>query len=293
MSTQINGLPALVSANLPAAVAISSSASAGSGVCLITTAATHLLTTGDEVSINGHLVNDAVNTQAIVTVVTGTQFTIPVGVGSVGSGGTVQSLGFGPTMPIPADGNALTAASVGPAFEALADRSAFLMQGIPINKSVSLTSHYAASTSFASWAHVDVGSMSLDIWTDIVGHGAWSLAPCLHLTDTFRISLDVNVHIAGDSGAQTLAQMALWYRASNSHVGAYGIFPGSLRMLRVEAGQNYFGSLHMSSLFLGSVGSLDVKLMCFANATIPIAWEFLGDYSIECDQLRPTGAFPS
>ena len=68
-------------------VAISSSTAANPSV--ITTGAAHGYTTGDQVTINGHTVNPAINGCWTVTVLTSTTFSVPVlGTGAGGATGT-------------------------------------------------------------------------------------------------------------------------------------------------------------------------------------------------------------
>lgn len=74
----------------PTSVALTSSSQANP--TLITTGAPHLLATGDVVTIAGHTGSTpAIDGQHVVTVVSGTTFTIPVNVTVAGTGGTVTT----------------------------------------------------------------------------------------------------------------------------------------------------------------------------------------------------------
>jgi hypothetical protein len=296
MSTQYNGLSANVTASSPAPVTITSSVASGSD-CLFLTAAPHLLTTGDEVSINGHTINAVANVQAIATVVDATHFTIPVTVFGTGSGGTVQSLAFGATYAIPSDGDALDATSVNVALEALGDRTAFLEQAVPIAKLVLPTGADIGDDTFATWSHIVVGSMSLDTWTDVVANvvsSPWTLNPSVHAGDEVTISLDLNYAITGAGGSATLAQFGLFYRLSYVGAGGYTRLDGATRMTRIEASQIKIDSVHLSaSFFAANAGTLELKLMGYADQTIPAQWSHVGDYNLRCTVLRGTGAPPA
>lgn len=132
-ANDVNGLPAVVQNNLPAAVNISSTTNATPIV--VTTATNHGLTTGDYLTIVGATDTNANGDYIAGTVTPDTVSlqVIPTGAnraaaGGGGAAGTLQSLAFGVTYPIPPDlTQAMTASSVNVPFEALGDRTAYLL----------------------------------------------------------------------------------------------------------------------------------------------------------------------
>jgi hypothetical protein len=129
MSTQYNGNAANVSANLPTAINIAFSTA--TNPIVIGTSVPHGLTTGDTVDISGHQTNLPANGVNVATVAGLTSFSIPVnGTASSpgGATGTVQSLGYGVTFPVPANGDRGDGPSVAIGEAALGDRTAFLLR---------------------------------------------------------------------------------------------------------------------------------------------------------------------
>src|SRR5262249_50847748 len=135
MGTQFGGLPARVESNLPTAKNISATTHATPVV--ITTSAAHGIQPGeyfvvydaDEPALNGERLMAGLVTSTTIVALVAPAGTNTVGTLAGGTNGTVQSLGFGVTYEIPSDGpgNSVSAASVNVAFEALGDRTAYLL----------------------------------------------------------------------------------------------------------------------------------------------------------------------
>lgn len=134
MSQQFSGRPALVANNLPTAKTVTAATNATPIVA--TTSTAHGIKTNDIFTISGVGGNLAANGTFIAGSVTSTTVVLldyPGGTNVAGtsaytSGGTLQALGFGVTYPIPNDAtDALRAATVNVALEALGDRTAYAM----------------------------------------------------------------------------------------------------------------------------------------------------------------------
>lgn len=294
MSTQIGGLPVAVLTTQPPPVNIASTAISGA-VCLVSTAPNpHGLNNGDFCSINGHAVNGLANGQWPATVLTSTTFTIPVTVfGSGGATGTVQSLSL-PSFPIPSDADPLTAASVGPAFEANADRTAFFNTAMPIAKLVVPVGASVTNDTFTAWDHVNVGALPAATWVDLAGATVWTLWPGLQVNDEVSIDLDLNEYIQASGASPSLSQLALFYRLSFAGIGPFTRCPGSGAIRRVDTSVTGIGHVHIAtSFFAPNAGPLEVKLMARQDGTNPTQWQFEGDYRIRAQILRGTGAPPA
>ncbi len=133
MSQQTTGRAALVANNLPSSKTITTASNATPIV--VTTSTPHLLSTNEIVAISGVSSNSAANGTFIVIVLSGTTFSLTaypagtsvVGVGA-GTGGTVQSNGYGITVPVPNDlTDAMRAGGINVPFEAGIDREAYLL----------------------------------------------------------------------------------------------------------------------------------------------------------------------
>lgn len=135
MSTQFGGEPAVAQNALPVAVNISSSTNATPVV--IATATDHGLKVGDYFVCEGAdepAINAVPLMAGAVTATTVVALLAPAGTNTVGTlagaaNGTLRATGFGVTYAIPSDTtDGMTAASVNVAFEALGDRTSFLMR---------------------------------------------------------------------------------------------------------------------------------------------------------------------
>jgi len=125
MPTQDTGNAANIT--IPSRIAIASSTNASPIV--VTTSVAHGLNTGDQCSIDGHATNTAANgLWAAIVVLTTTTFSLTgsTGNGIGGAAGHVQGGAPGATIQIPSDSDQPNAASVNVAFEALADKAAFI-----------------------------------------------------------------------------------------------------------------------------------------------------------------------
>jgi hypothetical protein len=136
MSTQYNGLPGtLISAGFPTAKTITDVTN--TSPIVVTTSVAHALKTGDIIRVSGTGIQDLDNlamwravvqsstTVALYLLDTGT----PSSALGTSATGTLQSYAWGTTYPIPSDGpgNPRSAASVNGAFEALGDRTSYLL----------------------------------------------------------------------------------------------------------------------------------------------------------------------
>ncbi len=148
---QVNGLPAVVQNNLPVSHNISSTTNATPIV--VTTATNHGLTTGDYLTIagaddanaNGDFIAGTVtpNTVSLQVIPTGAN---RAAAGGGGANGTLLSLSFGITYPIPSDAtDGMTASSVNVPLEALGDRTAYLLYRVNKDNGYIL-SHVALDT---------------------------------------------------------------------------------------------------------------------------------------------------
>ncbi len=159
---QVNGLPAVVQNNLPVAHNIMSTTNATPIV--VTTTTDHGLTTGDYLTIAG--ADDAnANGDFIAGTVTPDTVSLQIiptganraGAGGGGANGTLQSLSFGLTYPIPGDGaDGMTASSVNVPFSALGDRTAYLLYRV--NKDNTYLLDHVALDTVAALAQGDPDS---------------------------------------------------------------------------------------------------------------------------------------
>lgn len=134
MSQQTTGRAALVANNLPTSKTISGATNATPIV--VTTTTPHGLQTNEIVAITGVTGNTAANGTFIAVVLSGSTFALTAypggsnvaGSGAYVSGGTLQSLGYGVTVPVPNDvTDMMQAGSVNVPHEAELDRLAYLM----------------------------------------------------------------------------------------------------------------------------------------------------------------------
>jgi hypothetical protein len=297
MSTQENGLAANVTGNIPAAVSISSSAASGS-VCLVTTGAAHLLTNGDTVAIELHEVND-INGQWVATVISSTTFTIPKTVFGTGTGGTVQSLGFGVTFPIPEDAvDPLDVSTVNMGFEAVADRTAFLMTTVPLAKDgvIAVPWGQATSDGIVVWDTLPT-SGTIDTWQDLISGTTWSVIPGVATGDTIRLEVDLNMAIAAAASTELTVQIAIWYSIVTSGSPVWTRAPASARVVQLLTPSTapIVSPLHLQSIFTASGGgALMFKIMgMFRSTATPTFWQFVGDYIAIASSKRLTGAAQS
>lgn len=128
MSTIISGDAANVSNNLTRS--LSDATNASPIVC--ETTVSHLYADGDTVVVSGVVGNTAANGTWVIVVTDATHFQLvgSTGNGAYVSGGTVVDTALTPQFTIPSDGDVFNAAAFNVAFEALADRTQFLAQGM-------------------------------------------------------------------------------------------------------------------------------------------------------------------
>jgi hypothetical protein len=306
MGTQENGIPANISGNLPAPVAIASSTAANP--TQITTSSNHGRTTGDVVDISGHGPNFGANGQYAVTVTGLTTFTIPVDT-SAGTPGTtsgnVQALALGPTFLVPADGvDNEDAASVNVPFDALADRTAFVGSVTGAHKLAARTGVFRTDDTGSSWATVAFGGLD-NTWTATSGSfSTLSPAPTVNVGDAVDIEVDVNVVMNG-GGTTGFAQVMLglfnrMLHADGTTATAFLRIDGSLRVVSfnqdVGSGTNTV-SCRLSGTILAGTGvwpvesSLGLRLLLQAqtsNHLIVPSLSLIGDYKVSVRQWRPT-----
>lgn len=231
MPSQENGSPANVTANLPASVGITSSSN--TTPIVVQTSAPHLLTSGDEVQINGHQGNVAANGLWPVMVVDATHVLLvgstPSGVGT--ATGTVQSMGFGTTYAIPSDGDAFDAAAFNVAYEALGDRTASLLANSGRYKVLEIIDHETddGTAQNTNWTGTHTFAAQ-NVWEQITASPIYSLGNILNVNDAIEVSFTGSVH-AVNSGASVnndvmLALYISFYPAGGSPV-SFGRIDGS------------------------------------------------------------------
>jgi hypothetical protein len=157
MATNFNGVADQVAAATPVNIASSTNATP----IEITTSTNHGLSDGDLVRITGHTTNYTANGLWIATVVSATKFTIATtysrtavaGTAVGGATGTAGNVGVG-TYAIPADTDDVDAASVNVAFEALGDRTAYVLaKAYGAAQIGTYGSSVVDDLTFASWAN--------------------------------------------------------------------------------------------------------------------------------------------
>lgn len=123
---QFNGLPQRVIDNLPTPKSISATTNATPIV--LTTSTAHGLKTGDFFLVTGAQ-DPAANGVWEAGTITSTTVVLTGSVGTLvgGAQGSVINLSFGVTYPVPTDGEKPRAATFAPGYEALGDRTAYLM----------------------------------------------------------------------------------------------------------------------------------------------------------------------
>ena len=184
MAQQTTGRAALVANNLPSGKTVSAATNATPIV--VTTTTSHGLQTNEIFTISGVLGNTAANGTFVAGTVTPTTVallaypggTSVAGSGAYLSGGTLQSLGFGVTVPVPVDlTDSLRAGTPNIPFEACLDRLAYLMlravassvsthqlTGNPWNETVTNDGTYYDTNALVNFIGCKVGDIIVVSW---------------------------------------------------------------------------------------------------------------------------------
>lgn len=273
MSTPENGLPQNVITYLPTPMNIQSSGAYAAGVTAVVVSGTipASTTTGDWVDIQGHQVDTSVNGIWPITVLDNTTFTIPVA--SIGAGtatGTVNLLSTGTTMAVPSDGvDSEDAASVNGPFEALADRTAWLMlqtgayklaalQSVAFsNDSVGSSNFTAIAGAANTWGSVGVTGAPSGyplivpvVNGDILEVNAFGVAAPLFAAGLtqLRVGIGFETYVPGGAaGAYTkLVGVPLQCSSTNSPLQPFSmsacIFAGGSTIIRISFGFLWSGT---------------------------------------------------
>ena len=290
MSTQQNGIPANTLAGLAAAVNIVSSTNTNP---IVITATAHGLNTGDVVSVNEHEVNVSANGTWTATRLSSNTYSIPVaGVGVGGATGTSQSTALGATFAIPSDGDAITAASVNVALEALADRTAFLGANTGEFKIAQVTGVELSTDVMSTWDHFNVGSMVDAAWNALVGGSTFVSTPAatIHEFDYVEVQVDLSCNI--EQSAAHFNQMSLFATITPpGGADSYFQIAGTQRLLSVAQFVN--PELHSIRFFGGFIaansGELTVTVSGWPtnNASMSV-WAFVGAWIMNVKVFRPT-----
>lgn len=152
---------------------------------VVTTSVAHLFATGDRVRISGVLGATGANGDFTITVLSSTTFSLDgaAAPGVYTSGGTVVDRALTPQLTIPSDGDNLDASSVNAAFEALADRTQFLVAEVdtrldPIRTIGLLKAIDTTDLPNDTVRHVRAqGLYTLDTSLSVAEDSPWILAP--------------------------------------------------------------------------------------------------------------------
>lgn len=287
MSTQENGIASNVSR--PTSVAIASTTVAVATPIVVTTSAPHLLTTGDTVFVRGVLHDIPANGVFVVTVIDATNVSLDGSVGS-GAGGaeigaTIQSLGFNSTFAIPADVvDALNAASVNVAFEALADRTALLGKQFGRYYLVDHNVSKADDDTDASWSSTVCtgagawGALNTPAQVEIIGARTGDL-----------IEIQFNATYSITSGGTHAPKIALGWQAGL--LGTPSKLLSSAAWLAPGSAVTDSGTAHIGGLFAvpSSPSGLDyVTVLAYYWSASGPTLDFLGDYNLSAKLWRAT-----
>jgi hypothetical protein len=301
MATQENGAAGNIA--IPAAVNIVSSTDTNP---IIVTATAHNLTQGDSIVINEHATNTSANgtwAGANAPTITGVNtFTIPVaGVGVGGATGYVQSQAAGGTFAIPSDGDTENAMSVNVAFEALADRAAFLMTATGALRFMSISTDGVTDTDPGGNTIWDsVTPTPISTWTDLAGGTTWTFTTA-NIQKFDRLFFEFHGSVAIQNSAPNPAQLnvSLWYNlhAFGASPGTYTQVPDSAQHGGVANGitsyaPHIFVPIHCTGqINVGSLNtsSITLKLMGATLDGSGTFGSFTGDYRMTMLQFRPTG----
>lgn len=251
------------------------------------------MTTGDLVSIDAHEVNVSANGTWFATVLTGNTYSIPVaGVGVGGATGVSQSLALGATFAIPSDGDAIAAASVNVAIEALADRTAFLAGGLGQFKLAQITGAQLSADTLSTWDHFAVGSMVDGAWNALAGGTLLIPSPDakIHEFDFVEVIVDLSCSII--QSASHSAQMSLFATVTPpGGADSYGQIPATQRLVTTLPNADpTMNSVHFYGGFVAPrAGSLTVTVSGWPtnNATMS-QWALVGAWVLNVKVYRNT-----
>lgn len=285
MSTQLNGDAGLVSR--PSAKAIASTTA--TTPIVVTTSLAHNLTTGDTVIVKNVANNLPANGVQVVTVIDALNVSLngTVGSGSAGaeSSATIQSIGFDATFAIPADvTDALNASSVNVAFEALADRTAWL--------SARVASKYVVCEDSAYLDDVNLGTGPSTWSSNASGTSGWR--EIANTPEVFLYGSQAGDYVEVDfqstvtCSSNNLAAIApLW--VNNGTV--LGKLAGAGRVLQdatIEYTETNDGSLHAFVPVPATLSRIDSIVIGWYRYNTAPTLAFIGDYSLRVRLWRST-----
>lgn len=288
MATQENGIASNISSNLPVFVNIASSTF--TNPIVVTTAAPHLLVQGDTIDLGGHQVNTNANGIWRPNVLTATTFSIPAAGNGVGAAtGSVQSLALGPTFAIPSDGvDNENAASVGVAFNALADRTAFIGVSTGFYKIIQLpifVQDNGIATPPTTWA--GVAGVVANTWTATGFTGSVSGVVA---GDEVRLRWSSTLGNFGGGASNGNCGVKLY--VSQDVPGGpttYVAVPGSAQFSFYTGSNPNYSPFQM----LGRVAIVTTGLLRFQpyvmSSVLNTVVDLIGDYTLDVQVWRPTG----
>jgi hypothetical protein len=221
MSTQYNG----IAKNIPFPGTVNIFSSTNTTPIVITTSSAHGLTTGDRVTINGHLGNTHANGDwNSITYISPTTFSLDssAGNGVGGASGVVQPITFGSTYAIPSDGDPDSGNTFDVGDEALGDRSAALLYGVGAYKLVAYST-LGLSIGGTTQGFVVADSIPPVNWATNSGHGSglaqmvdpgsttpinWIISG-LTANDIVEVTLDTTCQVLGTSVAVYTGSFAI------------------------------------------------------------------------------------
>lgn len=213
MSTQYNGLPGtLIGAGFPTAKTITSVTN--TSPIVVTTSTAHALKTGDIIRVSGTGIqamdNLALWRAVVQSSTTVALYSLDTGAASSALGtsstGTLRSLAWGTTYPIPSDGpgNPRTAASVGVALEALGDRTSYLLyrMGGHIEPHLRLLQYRGMTEDDTSEVNDSYWTWSSTSYVDGTGSNQLTDSFYCEVGDYLDIALSIYVSISGGDSAR-------------------------------------------------------------------------------------------
>lgn len=259
---------------------------------VVQTSAPHLLTTGDTAVVFGNAVNTGANGVWVVTVIDATHVSLN---GSTGTGvgtatGAIVSLALGATYQIPADGDALNAASVNVAFETLGDRTALLSANMGQYREcgLSLTHLDDNATEKLSWlSH----TMATSLTWESLGTILQSLVGELLAGDLVEVSFTGTGTFLNSGGASNIACLALGW-ATYANGGAPGT-PGKVSGSGQLLGQSTTGGsagVNLRGFFQPGGENMALYLMGYTDNPTPadVSFSMIGDWQSSVVIHRPT-----
>lgn len=213
---------------------------------------------------------------------------------AVGSGGTVQSLGYGTTFSQPSDGDSRAASTVLPAFAALADRTAWLMLQTGKYRCANVVNYSldGGLNTGPDWATQTTSGSALTWGTFTTGQMPWAVNDVV-ANDIIEVSLTTSLILPGTGASNSYFFLSLFA----SSIVSPG---GSPTYTKLNAGGTICLAQSTSSVLpvsltglwnrtsVGNAGTVSFELQA-ASALTSQAIGLLGDYNFGARIWRPTG----